>query len=171
MTGAGSGLGRATAELCASTGARVALADIDQDAVDGVAAELAARGATCTGLRMDVTDLGSVEAAVARAREALFTGRSYRGEALRTLGLVDRLVPRSELEATGYGLAEEIAGNAPLALRGIKRILNLIEASAPLSEKARREAEALFAAALRSEDAKEGQKAFLEKRPPSFVGR
>ncbi len=108
---------------------------------------------------------------MARAREVLFTGRSYRGEELRSSGLVDRLVPRSELAFTTYALAEEIAANAPLSLRGIKRILNLIEASAPLSEAARREAEALFAAALRSEDAKEGQRAFLEKRKPSFVGR
>jgi enoyl-CoA hydratase/carnithine racemase len=108
---------------------------------------------------------------MARAREVLFTGRSYRGEELRTLGLVDRLVPRSELEATSYGIAEEIAANAPLALKGIKRILNLIEGSAPLAGDARREAEALVAAALQSADAKEGQTAFLQKRKPTFVGR
>ena len=108
---------------------------------------------------------------MARAREVFFTGRSSRGEALRAIGLVDRLVPRSELEATAYGLAEEIAGNAPLSLKGMKRILNLLEGSASLSGEARREAEALFAAALQSEDAKEGQKAFIQKRRPSFSGR
>jgi enoyl-CoA hydratase/carnithine racemase len=108
---------------------------------------------------------------MARAREVFFTGRSYRGDALREIGLVDRLVPRAELEATSYGLAEEIAGNAPLSLKGMKRILNLIEGSVALSGEARREAEALFAAALQSEDAKEGQQAFIEKRRPSFIGR
>lgn len=71
VTGAGSGLGRATADLCAAAGAKVALADIDAEAVEKAAADLEAGGAACTSARMDVTDVASVEAAVAHIREVL----------------------------------------------------------------------------------------------------
>lgn len=120
----------------------------------------------CDGIAQFAEVLG-----MARAREVFFTGRTYREAEVQAMGLVDRLVPRSELEATTLELAEEIAENAPLALKGIKRVMNLIEISARLSGNARAEADALMAAALRSEDAKEAQKAFLEKRKPRFVGR
>lgn len=120
----------------------------------------------CDGVAQFVQVLG-----LARAREVFFGARTYRGAAVQAMGLVDRLVPRSELEATTYSLAEEIAGNAPLALKGIKRTLNLIEASAVLSADTRRECAALMAAAFQSEDIKEGQRAFIEKRKPHFVGR
>jgi enoyl-CoA hydratase/carnithine racemase len=108
---------------------------------------------------------------MARARELFFTGRSYRGEEVRAMGLVERLVPRAELEPTTFALADEIATNAPLALRGLKRVLNLVESAAPLSDAARKEAQALLAASLQSDDAKEGQRAFIEKRKPRFSGR
>lgn len=108
---------------------------------------------------------------MARARELFFTGRTYRGEEVRELGLVSRLVPRAELESAVFELADQIAANAPLALRGLKRVLNLLELAAPLSDEARREAGVLAAESLRSEDAREAQRAFLEKRPARFVGR
>jgi enoyl-CoA hydratase/carnithine racemase len=106
----------------------------------------------------------------ARTRELFFTGRSYRGEELRRLGIVERWVSAAELAPTTFALAEEISRNAPLALRGIKRILNGLEAPA-LQPRLKAEADRLVAAAFRSADLKEGQAAFLEKRTPRFTGK
>lgn len=106
----------------------------------------------------------------ARTRELFFTGRSYRGEELRRLGIVEHWVSAAELAPTTFALAEEISRNAPLALRGIKRILNALEAPA-LQPGLKAEADRLVAAAFRSADLKEGQAAFLDKRAPRFTGK
>jgi enoyl-CoA hydratase/carnithine racemase len=108
---------------------------------------------------------------MARAREVFLTGRTYRGDEAKDKGLVDYLVPRSELESFAYNLAEEITQNAPLSLKGIKKILNMFERSMTLSEDDLKESEAIIREAFGSEDLKEGQRAFLEKRKPQFVGR
>jgi enoyl-CoA hydratase/carnithine racemase len=118
------------------------------------------------GLAQFVRVLGT-----ARARELFFTARTYRGADALAMGLVDRLVPRAELAHTTFALAEEIAANAPAALRGMKRIMNLLEATDSLPPAARDEAESLVAAALLSDDAREAQRAFLEKRRPDFDRR
>ena len=93
------------------------------------------------------------------------------GQQLLDMGLVDHLVPRSELVETTYRLAEEIASNAPLSLKGSKRILNMLGESLALSQENLEEAERLIVEAFNSQDLKEGQTAFLEKRKPKFVGR
>jgi NAD(P)-dependent dehydrogenase (short-subunit alcohol dehydrogenase family) len=64
ITGANSGMGLATAQAFADAGAAVALADINQDALDAATATLTAAGHTATGVRCDVTDEDSVAAAV-----------------------------------------------------------------------------------------------------------
>jgi enoyl-CoA hydratase/carnithine racemase len=80
-----------------------------------------------------------------------------------------QLVPAEELEHTVLMMAEEIPSNAPLALRGIKRIMNIIEEPA-LSGTEVKEVDELVAGSFRSSDLKEGQAAFLEKRKPRFLG-
>ena len=104
-------------------------------------------------------------------KEMFFTGRTYSGTQIQTLGLVDYLVPRPELEKLTTEMASEIAENAPLALKGIKRVINLLMDANPLNKKSAAEAETIFKAALSSEDMREGQAAFLEKRKLRFKGK
>jgi enoyl-CoA hydratase/carnithine racemase len=118
------------------------------------------------GLRQFVEVLG-----MPRTREIFLSGKTYEGAALREMGLADHLEPRSGLEAAVFALAKEIAANAPLSLRGTKRILNMIGSSLCLSEAEWKEAETLITEAFNSDDLKEGQTAFLEKRKPRFTGQ
>jgi enoyl-CoA hydratase len=109
----------------------------------------------------------------ARARELFFTGRPVdAGEAL-AMGLVDRLVSADEAEGAALALAAEIAGNAPLAVQGMKRVLRLLEAAAERGFTAgeREEVAQLRRRAFESDDVREGRDAFLEKRAPRFRGR
>jgi len=104
-------------------------------------------------------------------KELFFTGRTYSGRRIKELGLVDYLVPGDELEEFTYGMAEEIAGNAPLALKGTKKVINLLIQSNRLNETQTKEAQTIFKEALSSEDMQEGRAAFLEKRKPRFKGK
>jgi enoyl-CoA hydratase len=104
-------------------------------------------------------------------KEMFFTGRTYTGRRIQELGLTDYLMPDSELEEFTYAMAEEIAGNAPLALKGIKKVINILLQSSRLDETRSIEAQEIFKAALLSEDLQEGQAAFLEKRKPRFKGK
>ena len=65
VTGAGSGLGRASAKRLAACGATVGLLDLTDEATDEVAAEIAEAGGTCRRLAADVSDAPAVRAAVA----------------------------------------------------------------------------------------------------------
>ena len=70
ITGAASGIGKAIAELYARQGAKVAIADIRQEAADEVAAQINATGGTALGIAMDVTDEASVDTGTDRVVEA-----------------------------------------------------------------------------------------------------
>ncbi len=107
---------------------------------------------------------------MARTRELFLTGRTYAGPEVREMGLADHLVPKKCLSETVFQLAEEIARNAPLALKGTKKMLNRIGESLSIKTEYREEAETLIAEAMSSQDLKEGQAAFMEKRDPVFTG-
>jgi enoyl-CoA hydratase/carnithine racemase len=104
-------------------------------------------------------------------RELFYTARPLSGPRLFERGLVDRLLPRERLDEVAADLAAAIAANAPLALKGTKRVLNLLAGAAPLSEAAAREAEELAENALASEDLQATREAFLKKETPVFRGR
>jgi enoyl-CoA hydratase len=107
----------------------------------------------------------------ANARELFFTGRFYPVQRAKEMGLVHYVLPREELASFTYAMAEEMAANAPLSLQGLKRIFNLAAQTLTLPERDQAEAETLLARALNSEDLKEGQTAFFQKRKPVFKGR
>ena len=66
VTGAGSGIGRATALLLAQEGAKVAALDLRQDRTEEMAATIAESGGETIGLAADVANAGEMEQAVAR---------------------------------------------------------------------------------------------------------
>jgi enoyl-CoA hydratase len=84
-------------------------------------------------------------------------------------GLVERVVPREELEEAALGIARTITERSPVAI-GVLRELARTTRDLPLEEGLRREADG-FRRCLASEDGLEGVTAFLEKREPQFTGR
>ena len=116
-----------------------------------------------------VTSRASLRLPPAVVLELALTGEPIDARRAYAIGLVNRVVPLAELRATALALAGRIAANAPLAVRAAKEI---VEASRRLHDDVdlaglRQRADHV----MRSEDAREGATAVLERRPPRFVGR
>jgi meso-butanediol dehydrogenase / (S,S)-butanediol dehydrogenase / diacetyl reductase len=97
VTGAGSGIGRATAELFARSGARVAIADRDESAAAEAVGSVVAAGGVAVALRVDVSDAAQVAAAVERT--------------LTEYGAIDVLVNNA-----GIGIAGDVISTTPADL-------------------------------------------------------
>ena len=105
----------------------------------------------------------------ARAAELLITGRVIGAEQALAMGLVSQVVPGSELEAAGHGMADEIARCAPIAVAQVKATVR-DDGGRSLGEALDREA-ACQAIDYATADMAEAIAAFRAKRPPVYRGQ
>jgi enoyl-CoA hydratase/carnithine racemase len=120
-----------------------------------------------TGLRRFLQTIGAP-----RTRELFLTGRNIDARTALTWGLVNAVVGAAELESAALDLAADIAANAPLSVRGNKRVIReLLAAEGTLDEAVERELIELREASFQSEDMREGIRAFGQKRPARWKGR
>jgi enoyl-CoA hydratase/carnithine racemase len=120
-----------------------------------------------TGLRRFVQAIGAP-----RTRELFLLGRNVDAPTALGWGLVSRVAGEDEVQDVALDLASELAANAPLSVRGNKRVLRgLLGADMQVDADTEREMIALREACFASEDMREGVRAFAEKRPPRWQGR
>jgi len=103
-----------------------------------------------------------------KAAELIFTGRTLTADQFLEMGLVSSVVPDADLAGAARALALEIAANAPLAVQASKKMMRM-----GLGEGFNDHVHHVFLQLLplmRSKDAAEGMRAFMEKRPAKFEG-
>ena len=111
----------------------------------------------------------SRDVAVARALELMLAGTELDAASALQLGLLNRVVEHGQLLVESRALAKQIAALAPLAIRAcLKAVTEGLKL--PFEDGLKLERE-LFASLFATEDAKEGTRAFLEKRAPRFKGK
>ena len=153
--------------FCFGGGSILALtADLRFAASDAVFAVPAAKlglGYPLDGIRLLENAVGA-----ALAKEILFTGERLDAERALRIGLVNDVLPKPELEVRVRKICEQIAINAPLSLRGVK--LAIRELGRDEERRDMKLVERALQDCFHSKDYKEGVRAFLEKRTPTFTG-
>lgn len=104
-----------------------------------------------------------------QARTLYFTAGRMPAAELYRLGVIQACVPREELMDRAMEIARKIAAKSPVAIREVKRAFN-VAAHMPERDAYRFE-QGITVALSKTEDAREAQRAFVEKRPPKFTGR
>ena len=103
------------------------------------------------------------------ARELVFTGHIIDAREAQAIGLVNRVVDEDQALPTAIAMAQQIAKNAPIAVRHAKLALNAAE-HADVTTGIEVEGN-LFALLFATEDTREGLAAFAERRTPEFKGQ
>jgi enoyl-CoA hydratase len=105
-----------------------------------------------------------------RAAEILLIGGRISASEALEWGLINRVVPKGKALEEAMKLADQLCQNGPLSLKGITRTLRDLDESVPMDEALKVQDEIGWPI-LSSEDAREGMKAFKEKRKPVYKGR
>jgi enoyl-CoA hydratase/carnithine racemase len=119
-----------------------------------------------SGIRKFINLIG-----VGYTKELFLIGRNIDAQIAQKIGLVNYLIPRSELEEFTYKLAYEVCENAPLSVRTMKEMINAWESNQLLNPKDEESIKKMILEVQGSEDYKEGQRAFSQKRKPQFLGK
>ena len=103
-------------------------------------------------------------------KEMLFTASAIKAEDAARWGILNHLVPESELEHFTYELVQLMLTKSPLVQSAVKQQLRLLSQAAPLTTDMFEMIQGLREKVYTSEDYKEGIRAFQEKRKPVFKG-
>ena len=104
-------------------------------------------------------------------KEMLFTALPVPAERLGTVGVINHVVPREQLETVTMKLAKAITETSPLVHRILKEEMRVLSNAHPLNPEAYERIQSLRREVYDSDDYQEGIKAFLEKRKPVFAGK